>query len=73
MTPFILSLAIRLTILMMMGGLVALAARKSTYAVRTHRRRRDARLRDRASRDDARDSRVARGGAPGRARDGRSL
>jgi beta-lactamase regulating signal transducer with metallopeptidase domain/vacuolar-type H+-ATPase subunit E/Vma4 len=34
MTSFILSLAIRLTILMMLGLLVALATRRSTYAVR---------------------------------------
>jgi beta-lactamase regulating signal transducer with metallopeptidase domain len=34
MSSFIISLAIRLTILMMLGGLVALAARRSTYAVR---------------------------------------
>ena len=34
MSAFILSLAIRLTALMILGGLVALAARKSTYAVR---------------------------------------
>ncbi|MDQ2768709.1 MAG: hypothetical protein M3Y30_16330 [Gemmatimonadota bacterium] len=34
MSAFIVSLAIRLTILMMLGGLVALVARRSTYAVR---------------------------------------
>jgi len=34
MSSFILSLAIRLTILMVLGGLVALAMRRSTYAVR---------------------------------------
>jgi hypothetical protein len=34
MTSFIISLAIRLTILLIAGGLVALAARRSTYAVR---------------------------------------
>ncbi|MBK5189176.1 MAG: M56 family metallopeptidase, partial [Gemmatimonadaceae bacterium] len=34
MTSFIISLAVRLTILLIAGGLIALAARRSTYAVR---------------------------------------
>ena len=34
MNPFIISLAIRLTILLLAGGLITLAVQRSTYAVR---------------------------------------